>query len=190
VKSEKLIPGAQDEKLRPKISAMKTTGPLLFIFSLFIACSPQQKLERLENKHPELFKPILKDSVSNTVEYVAHDSIINIPGANTVLHDTFRVDKPCPLHYQRVLKTGNETATLKIDSGQVTVICHEDSLRREIIVKDKIISNFKEHVQVGVAEHTIYKTRWYDYFCRTVVALSLLFLLLWIALHAAKLPLP
>lgn len=162
----------------------------IFIFSFFIACSPQQKLQRMENKHPELFKPIVKDSVSNTVQYITHDSIIKIPGSYAVLHDTFDVDKPCPLHYQKVLKTGNETATLKINSGKVTVICHDDSLNREIVVRDKIISNYKEHVQVGVAEHTIYKIHWYDYFCRTIVALSLLFLLLWIALHAVKLPLP
>ncbi|HTA28473.1 MAG TPA: hypothetical protein VK809_11830 [Bacteroidia bacterium] len=156
----------------------------------FSGCTPQQKLQHLENRHPELFKPTIKDSISNTVQYVAHDSIISIPAQSVTLHDTFLVNEPCPTHYRKVLKSGNETATLSIDSGMVTVICHEDSLKKEIEVRDKIISSFKEHTQVGVAEHDVYLTLWYDYFCRTIVGLSLLFLLLWVLLHALKLPLP
>lgn len=161
-----------------------------FTFSLFMGCTPQQKLQRLENRHPELFKPIVRDSISNTVQYVTRDSIINIPAQSVILYDTFLVNKPCPAHFHKVLKTGNETATLNIDSGRITVICHDDSLKKEIAVRDKIISSFKEHVQVGVAEHDVYLTHWYDYFCRTVVALSLLFLLLWVLLHSLKFPLP
>jgi len=154
----------------------------------FSSCSPEQKLQHLENRHPELFKPVVKDSVSNTIQYVTHDSIINIPGQSAVLHDTFLLNKPCPMHYQKVLRSGNETATLKIDSGRVTVICHDDSLKQEIVMRDKIISSFKEHVDVGVAEHDVFKTHWYDYFCRTIVAIALLVLLLWVVLHALKLP--
>src|ERR1700679_618958 len=88
----------------------------------FSGCTPQQKLQHLENKHPELFKPIVKDSISNTVQYIMHDSIINIPAQSVTLHDTFLINKPCPTHYRKVLKSGSETATLNIDSGRVTVI--------------------------------------------------------------------
>ncbi len=161
-----------------------------FTFSLFIGCTPQQKLQHLENNHPELFKPTVKDSISNMVQYVTHDSIIDIPGQSVVLYDTFLVNKPCPTHFHKVLKTGNETATLNIDSGRITVTCHDDSLKKEIAVRDKIISSFKEHIQVGVAEHDVYLTHWYDYFCRTIVAISLLFLLIWVLLHSFKFPLP
>jgi hypothetical protein len=156
----------------------------------FFGCTPRQKLQRLENKHPELFKPSVKDSISNTVQYVSHDSIINIPGELVTLHDTFLVNKPCPTHYKKTLKSGNETAVLTIDSGKVTVVCKDDSLKQEIVLRDKIISTYKEHTAVGVAENDVYKTHWYDYFCRTVVGISLLFLLIWILLHTVKLPLP
>ncbi|HTB31491.1 MAG TPA: hypothetical protein VK808_05655 [Bacteroidia bacterium] len=156
----------------------------------FSGCTPQMKLQRLENMHPELFKPIVKDSISNTIQYVTRDSIINIPSNSVTLHDTFLVNKPCPAHYHKVIKADNETATLNIDSGRITVICHDDSLKQEIVIRDKIISSFNEHVQVGVAENDIYKTHWYDYFCRTMVILGVLVLILWIILHSYKLPLP
>ncbi len=148
----------------------------------FISCSPRQKLQHLENKHPELFKPIEKDSTSSITQYLTRDSIINFPVQSVTLHDTFLMDKPCPTHYNKTVKSGLETATLHIDSGKVTVICKDDSLKQEITIRDKIISNFKEHVQVGVAENDVYKAHWYDYFCRTVVGIALLFLLLWVVL--------
>jgi hypothetical protein len=161
-----------------------------FTFSLFWGCSPQQKLQHLENKHPELFKPIVKDSTSTSVQYITHDSLINIPGQTIMLRDTFLVNKPCPTHFSKTIKTGGETAILKIDSGKVTVICKDDSLKQEILLRDKIISKFKEHVQVGIAENDVYKTHWYDYFCRTFVGITLVFLLVWVALKAIKPSIP
>jgi len=161
-----------------------------FTFSLFCGCSPQQKLQHLENKHPELFKPRIKDSASTTIQYVSHDSLITIPGQSAVMHDTFLINKPCPTHFNRTLKSGGETAILNIDSGKVTVICKDDSLKQEILLRDKIINNFKEHVQVGVAENDVYKTHWYDYFCRTVVGIALVLLLIWVAMKAIKFPVP
>lgn len=172
-----------------KTNLLLTLSSSLLVLSL-LGCSPQHKLQRLENKHPELFKPTIKDSISNTIQYVTHDSLINIPGQSVTLRDTFLVNKPCPTHFRKVVRSGLETATLNIDSGKITVICKDDSLKKEIVMRDKIISTYKEHTQVGVAEHDVYKTHWYDYFCRTVVGLSLLFLLIWVLLHALKLPLP
>ncbi len=159
-------------------------------FSQIVGCSPQQKLQRLENKHPELFKPTIKDSISNTIQYVTHDSVINIPGESVTLRDTFLVNKPCPMHYSKVIKSGRGTAILQIDSGKVAVICNDDSLKQEIVIRDKIISTYHEHSKLGLAENDVYKTHWYDYFCRTIVGLSLLFMLIWVLLHTFKLPLP
>jgi len=159
----------------------------------FSSCTPQQRLQRLEDRHPELFKPLVKDSISTTIQYVTRDSILTIPGQIVLLHDTFLVNKPCPTHYSKTLKAGTETAILHIDSGRVTVICKDDSLKKEILLRDKIINNFKEHVKVGIAENDIYKIHWYDYFCRTVVAIALIILLLWIVLQMLlkdKIPLP
>jgi hypothetical protein len=160
------------------------------VLNMLTSCTPEQKLQRLENRHPELFKPTVKDSVSNTIQYVTHDSIISIPARSVVLHDTFLLNKPCPTHYHKVLSSGTESATLNIDSGKVSVICHDDSLKQEIVMRDKIISTYKTHTDVGTAEHNVYLTHWYDYFCRTVVGISLLFLILWITLHAVKMKLP
>ena len=126
------------------------------LICLFCGCSDEKKLQRIEEKHPELFKPLVKDSVGKTIiTYVRHDSIIQLPGQT----NTFTVTVPCPLAssytYTSHFKSG--TATLKIDSGKAIVICHDDSLNEIISWQNEIIDSNRTYIREGLAERLVDK---------------------------------
>lgn len=146
---------------------------LLIVF-LFSACSDEEKLQRIEKRSPELFQTHIRDSVGKTtVVYVRHDSIINIPGHT----DTFTVSVPCPptVVYTHISHFKSGTATLHIDSGKATVICHEDSLNQIISWQNEIIDSNRTYIREGLAERLVAKPLTsFDDFCHWFTILSLL----------------
>ncbi len=167
----------------------------LFILASFItSCNSQKacerKLAKIERKCPGLFNLHNTDSTRTVVKETKSTDTILLPGTA----QTFTVSVPCPtggnMNVTHHFKEGTASAT--INNGILTVKCPYDSLM-------EVYTNYKDSVfktrtidKSGIATRTlaVFSTHWYDYFCRTVVAISLLFLIIWVVLHALKLPLP
>lgn len=147
---------------------------------LFSACSDEKKLERIEKRSPSLFQPITKDSVGKTqISYVMHDSIIHLPGQT----DTFSVAIPCPqaVVYNHVAHFKSATATLQIDSGKATVICHDDSLNTIISWQNKIIDSNRICIREGLAEKIVAQPpSSFDDFCHWFTILFLIGVVLYL----------
>jgi len=148
----------------------------------------ERKLAKIEQKCPDLFKLHNSDSTKTVIKETKTTDTILLPGAT----NTFTVALPCPWAAKITkishFKAGN--ASLSINNGIATVKCPYDSLLSVYTTyKDSV---FKTRVidRSGIATRTItvYVTHWYDYFCRTIVGISLLFLVLWIVLHSLKVP--
>jgi hypothetical protein len=154
---------------------------LVFIFLLIVSfgtiisgCSDEKRLQRIENRNPGLFQPLTKDSIGKTkVTYITHDSIIHLPGQT----NTFTVTIPCPLSatYSHISHFKSGTATLQIDSGKATVICHDDSLNEIISWQNEIIDSNRTCIREGLAERLVPQAPGsFDDFCHWFTILILI----------------
>lgn len=176
------------------ISFLLVVAGFLLLAYAIAGCNSQKacerKLAKIEMKCPDLFKFHNTDSIKTVIHETKTTDTVLLPGAT----NTFTVTLPCP-EARNFIKTSHfkaGNASLSISNGIATVKCPYDSLLTVFTTyKDSI---FKTHIidKSGIATQTVsvFVTHWYDYFCRTVVLISLVFLIIWVALHSLKMPLP
>ena len=108
-------------------------------------------MAKIEMKCPSLFQ------LHDTTIYKTHDTIVYYHDTFTspaeTHTDTFNI--PCPDHASVIKHFKGGSATVSVNKGQVIVICHEDSMRHVIQLKDSIIEVQKTIIKSGLATKTI-----------------------------------
>lgn len=127
-------------------------------YSMLSGCSPQQKLQRLENKDPELFTPITKDSVHATIKYVKIDTDIIIPKQADTASFIF---KPAVIT-DTVIKFKHGSIKIVIKHDTIEGICNTDSLNELVAYQKEVIDSDRTVIKQGLVQDKIHVVSWYD----------------------------
>lgn len=143
--------------------------PLLVLFS----CATEK---RCTEKFPST--STVKDSIITKVEVKYKDTTLYLPGEEIKITEYI----PCP-DFQKEVKKGHLTASVKIKKGILTIDCAEDSLMTvNASLKQTLIevnnNHIKESQKPPVKEYIVH---WYDIMCRWISIIFLLCLAIWIA---------
>lgn len=126
---------------------------------LLVACSPQKKLNRLINKHPEL---------------LTQDTL------NLVIHDTIVVEK---YNYDTITQLSYHDSTIVVNNEKVYLKYFYDTLTKEIYHEVTCYGDtvyFIKEVQVLVDKVIVEELTWWEKWRDTIIIISIIILLLFL----------
>ena len=126
---------------------------------LLVACSPQKKLNRLINKHPEL---------------LTQDTL------NLVIHDTIVVEK---YNYDTITQLSYHDSTIVVNNEKVYLKYFYDTLTKEIYHEVTCYGDtvyFIKEVQVLVDKVIVEELTWWEKWRDTIIVISIIILLLFL----------
>jgi len=126
---------------------------------LLVACSPQKKLNRLINKHPEL---------------LTQDTL------NLVIHDTIVVEK---YNYDTITQLSYHDSTIVVNNEKVYLKYFYDTLKKEIYHEVTCYGDtvyFIKEVQVFVDKVIVEELTWWEKWRDTIIIISIIILLLFL----------
>lgn len=126
---------------------------------LLVACSPQKKLNRLINKHPEL---------------LTQDTL------NLVIHDTIVVEK---YNYDTITQLSYHDSTIVVNNEKVYLKYFYDTLTKEIYHEVTCFGDtvyFIKEVQVLVDKVIVEELTWWEKWRDTIIIISIIILLLFL----------
>ena len=133
---------------------------LWWIILIFIcSCSPQKKLQRLINKHPEL---------------LTQDTL------NLVIHDTIVVEK---YNYDTITQLSYHDSTIVVNNEKVYLKYFYDTLKKEIYHEVTCYGDtvyFIKEVQVLVDKVIVEELTWWEKWRDTIIIISIIILLLFL----------
>jgi len=133
---------------------------LWWIILIFIcSCSPQKKLQRLINKHPEL---------------LTQDTL------NLVIHDTIVVEK---YNYDTITQLSYHDSTIVVNNEKVYLKYFYDTLKKEIYHEVTCFGDtvyFIKEVQVFVDKVIVEELTWWEKWRDTIIIISIIILLLFL----------
>tara|TARA_R110000751_G_scaffold26901_3_gene71531 strand:- start:10204 stop:10638 length:435 start_codon:yes stop_codon:yes gene_type:complete len=133
---------------------------LWWIILIFIcSCSPQKKLQRLINKHPEL---------------LTQDTL------NLIIHDTVIVEK---YNYDTITQLSYHDSTIVVNNEKVYLKYFYDTLRKEIYHEVICYGDtvyFTKEVQVIVEKVIIEELTWWEKWRDTIIIIGIIILLLFL----------
>lgn len=133
---------------------------LWWIILIFIcSCSPQKKLQRLINKHPEL---------------LTQDTL------NLIIHDTVIVEK---YNYDTITQLSYHDSTIVVNNEKVYLKYFYDTLRKEIYHEVICYGDtvyFTKEVQVIVEKVVIEELTWWEKWRDTIIIIGIIILLLFL----------
>ena len=133
---------------------------LWWIILIFIcSCSPQKKLQRLINKHPEL---------------LTQDTL------NLVIHDTIVVEK---YNYDTITQLSYHDSTIVVNNEKVYLKYFYDTLTKEIYHEVTCFGDtvyFIKEVQVLVDKVIVEELTWWEKWRDTIIIISIIILLLFL----------
>ena len=133
---------------------------LWWIILIFIcSCSPQKKLQRLINKHPEL---------------LTQDTL------NLIIHDTIVVEK---YNYDTITQLSYHDSTIVVNNEKVYLKYFYDTLTKEIYHEVTCFGDtvyFIKEVQVLVDKVIVEELTWWEKWRDTIIIISIIILLLFL----------
>ena len=133
---------------------------LWWIILIFIcSCSPQKKLQRLINKHPEL---------------LTQDTL------NLIIHDTIVVEK---YNYDTITQLSYHDSTIVVNNEKVYLKYFYDTLKKEIYHEVTCFGDtvyFIKEVQVFVDKVIVEELTWWEKWRDTIIIISIIILLLFL----------
>jgi len=133
---------------------------LWWIILIFIcSCSPQKKLQRLINKHPEL---------------LTQDTL------NLVIHDTIVVEK---YNYDTITQLSYHDSTIVVNNEKIYLKYFYDTLTKEIYHEVTCFGDtvyFIKEVQVFVDKVIVEELTWWEKWRDTIIIISIIILLLFL----------
>jgi len=133
---------------------------LWWIILIFIcSCSPQKKLQRLINKHPEL---------------LTQDTL------NLVIHDTIVVEK---YNYDTITQLSYHDSTIVVNNEKIYLKYFYDTLTKEIYHEVTCFGDtvyFIKEVQVLVDKVIVEELTWWEKWRDTIIIISIIILLLFL----------
>ena len=133
---------------------------LWWVILIFIcSCSPQKKLQRLINKHPEL---------------LTQDTL------NLIIHDTVIVEK---YNYDTITQLSYHDSTIVVNNEKVYLKYFYDTLRKEIYHEVICYGDtvyFTKEVQVVVEKVIIEELTWWEKWRDTIIIIGIIILLLFL----------
>ena len=126
---------------------------------LLVACSPQKKLNRLINKHPEL---------------LTQDTL------NLVIHDTIVVEK---YNYDTITQLSYHDSTIVVNNEKIYLKYFYDTLTKEIYHEVTCYGDtvyFIKEVQVFVDKVIVEELTWWEKWRDTIIIISIIILLLFL----------
>jgi len=137
----------------------------VIIFLLLIACSPQQKLNRLIKKHPELLN-------QDTLSLIVHD---------TIYIESVRYDTTTQLYYH--------DSTIVVNNEKVYLKYFYDTLTREIFHEVTCYGDtvyYTKEVPVIVDKVVVEELTWWEKYSTLIVAGLILLLFVFLLLRLSK----
>jgi len=133
---------------------------LWWIILIFIcSCSPQKKLQRLINKHPEL---------------LTQDTL------NLIIHDTIVVEK---YNYDTITQLSYHDSTIVVNNEKIYLKYFYDTLTKEIYHEVTCFGDtvyFIKEVQVLVDKVIVEELTWWEKWRDTIIIISIIILLLFL----------
>ena len=133
---------------------------LWWVILIFIcSCSPQKKLQRLINKHPEL---------------LTQDTL------NLIIHDTVIVEK---YNYDTITQLSYHDSTIVVNNEKVYLKYFYDTLRKEIYHEVICYGDtvyFTKEVQVVVEKVVIEELTWWEKWRDTIIIIGIIIILLFL----------
>ena len=133
---------------------------LWWIILIFIcSCSPQKKLQRLINKHPEL---------------LTQDTL------NLIIHDTIVVEK---YNYDTITQLSYHDSTIVVNNEKIYLKYFYDTLTKEIYHEVTCFGDtvyFIKEVQVFVDKVIVEELTWWEKWRDTIIIISIIILLLFL----------